>query len=926
METCPSENELLAFVGGESAGALETHLASCERCRVAVALLLSQTHGPRGVRGVLNRGESVGRYVVLELVGEGAMGRVYAAYDPVLDRKVALKLIHGIADGPEAQERLLREAKSLARVAHPNLVAVHDAGEFEGSVFIAMEFVDGVTLRAWRAAQSHDVEEILSVFLQAGRGLAAAHEAGLVHRDFKPENVLVGHDGRVRVSDFGLARLTAGPVDSAGKKPLSPSEVEGRNATPVSPDLARTAGLVGTPAYMAPEQLAGRPVDARADQFAFCVALHEALAGARPFSTNTLELVAKGAPAANGAPARVQRALSRGLSAQPDARFESLPALLQALEPRRNQRVVAGAAAAVAVAALVIGFGVGARRSEAALCSTGPGRVAAVLTTERRANLSQHFASLGGAPLFARSLSALDAYGTQWAALHRDACEATRVHGDQPDQLLAARMACLDRRLTELDGVLGVLATTDAASLPRAPDAVSALTPLAVCNDARALLAATPRPDNPQLAERVTQIERELARATSLKEAGRFREGLPLATAAALEAHAVGWAPLEAEALWLRGELTDGDGEPAAAEPMLRDAWARSLAARDDRRATLSAVSLSFVLSELNRMKDAEEWAWQGSTVLARAGADFDLEARLATQEGHLLYAKADFPGAEVRYRRAFELRRDNQGQGHPMTATMLANVANTLGAQGHFEDAVKLLREAAAVLDQNLGPSHPKVGQAHNAIAEQLLNLGRAAEALPEIDAVLGPQERALGPGNKYVARLLSNKAAALLRLHRVDEALALSERAAKIFEDAKMPLMVAETHLGLGDAISEAGRLEEALGHYRHAREVLIAAFGETHEEVMVTYEAEGEALLAHDHAKEAAVAFAHALEMREKAGGADEPMNAFALSGLGRAQKALGQRAAAKLTLTRAVALLEASGLSEELLTQTREALAH
>ena len=254
----------------------------------------------------------------------------------------------------------------------------------------------------------------------------------------------------------------------------------------------------------------------------------------------------------------------------------------------------------------------------------------------------------------------------------------------------------------------------------------------------------------------------------------------------------------------------------------------------------------------------------------------------------------------------------------------MLANVANTLGAQGKFEEALVLLREVTAVLDVALGPSHPKVGQAHNGIAEQLLNLGRPLEALPEIDSVLEAQEKALGPANKYVARLLLNKAAAMLRLHRVEESLALSERAAKIFEAAKMPLMVAETHIGLGDATSEAGRIEEALAHFKRAREVLIAIFPDGHEEVTVTWEAEGEALLSNGRPKDALVAFERSLALREKAD-PEEPSNAFSLSGLGRAQKAVGQRAEAKTTLKRAVASLEASGLSEELLAQTREALA-
>ena len=214
-----------------------------------------------------------------DLVGEGAMGRVYAAYDPVLDRKVALKLLHPLVDGPEGQQRLLREAKSLAKVAHPNLVGVHDAGAFRDSVFIAMEFVDGTTLRSWLKTERRSEGLILDAFRQAAHGLAAAHDAGLVHRDFKPENVLVGADGRVRVSDFGLARETGAP--------LSVTSLEAPALTDPSSLQTATGALVGTPAYMAPEQLLGHRADAKADQFAFCVALAEGLSGSRPFAKNS---------------------------------------------------------------------------------------------------------------------------------------------------------------------------------------------------------------------------------------------------------------------------------------------------------------------------------------------------------------------------------------------------------------------------------------------------------------------------------------------------------------------------------------------------------------------------------------------------------------------------------------------------------------
>lgn len=908
---CPSESALMAFVSGSSPdrAPIEAHLVECERCRVAVAGLVSRTTAPTRSEGRLVRGAQVGRYVVLDLVGQGAMGQVYAAYDPVLDRKVAIKLLHPLAEGAEAQERLLREAKSLARVGHPNLVGVHDAGAFRDSVFIAMEFVEGQTLRAWLQPRTRSQAEVLDAFLQAGRGLAAAHAAGLVHRDFKPENVLVGRDGRVRVSDFGLARDVAEPARPAELAPL------------LEPEKLPTAtgAFVGTPAYMAPEQLAGQRADARADQFSFAVALYEGLAGQRPFARNSADLVKAGARPVGSAV--LGQALLRALAAEPSQRFPSLDALMTALKPAPRKRWPVPVTAAAVL--LAVGLGVSLHRSEA-LCGSGPARVEAVWPESRKRSLAAHFAGLGGSPLFESARRGLDAYGVGWAAMHREACEATRVKGEQSDQLLTARMACLDRRLVEVEGVLGVLATTDATTLARASDAVNALTPLSVCANANALLAPTPRAEQPQVVERVSRIEQELARAQALNEAGRFKEGVPIATTAALEAHAVGWAPLEAEALLTLGALTQGAGELTSAEPMLRDSWARALVARADRTAVIAAVNLSFLLEELGRMKEAQEWSWQAATLRDRVGDDFDLEARVANQEGHLLSTNGDYRGAETRYRRAWELRKTHQGEAHPKTVLMWANVGMSAGGQGHYEEAVQVLRGVAVQLERSLGRSHYKVGQAHYGVAEQLMALHRAQEAFDVVAGILPDQEKALGASNPHVGRLLMVQSNAATELGRFDEALALQQRALGIFEGAKVALMVGVTTRSMGVTACAAGRLDDARRSFEAARAHFVETYGPTHEEVLATNEAQGTCLLDQHRPGEALPLFEATLKTREESAGPDDPWNATSISGLGRAQLGLGRKAAAVVTLGRAVKSLEASKLDDGLLQKTKQAL--
>jgi len=294
---------------------------------------LSATDKAAGSVVALGRGDALGRYIVLSRLGAGGMGVVYAAYDPDLDRKVAVKVLRPDAAVDEA--RLLREGRAMARVQHPNVIVVYDVGTFADGVFVAMELVDGTTLDGWLEARHPDWRAIVDVFVKAGSGLAAAHAVGMVHRDFKPANVLIGSDGRVRVVDFGLARSTGDeppvPVEAEFSPERTPSQLG---------EVTRTGALVGTPSYMSLEQLHGAPIDARSDQFSFSVALYRALFGERPFAgDSTAALAAEIAsgrvrppPKSTRVPGWLHKVVLRGLSARSEDRWPTMDAMLAALQ------------------------------------------------------------------------------------------------------------------------------------------------------------------------------------------------------------------------------------------------------------------------------------------------------------------------------------------------------------------------------------------------------------------------------------------------------------------------------------------------------------------------------------------------------------------------------------------------------------------
>ncbi|MEM7156597.1 MAG: serine/threonine-protein kinase [Myxococcota bacterium] len=368
--SCLDDATALAFARGELSAVDEilAHIDTCSTCRMLVAAAAGGT-GPRAGRPELPR--TIGRFEVEGIAGRGAMGIVYRGRDRRLDRLVALKVLSGDRLDPGAHARLEREARALARVVHPSIVAIYEVGDFEGSLFITMEYVQGGTLEDW-LRQPRPAEEIVARFVEAGEGLAIAHQAGLVHRDFKPSNAMLDERGHVRVTDFGL--VSDGTPDHADGSQV---------VTDVA--LTQTGMVLGTPAYMAPEQLTGAPADPRSDQFSFCVALYEALAGHRPFEGGTLAALAAAMeaglviPPRRPIPRRVHRALRRGLARRPEDRFPSMQDLLAQLRPTPGRaNVVAIGGGLLVSAALAAGVTVWMSSSRAAPRVGAPAAAATV--------------------------------------------------------------------------------------------------------------------------------------------------------------------------------------------------------------------------------------------------------------------------------------------------------------------------------------------------------------------------------------------------------------------------------------------------------------------------------------------------------------------------------------------------------------------
>ena len=534
------------------------------------------------------------------------------------------------------QPRLLREARTIARLSHPNVIAIYDAGTFGERVYIAMEFVDGDTLDDRRRAAARSWQEILDVFVATGRGLAAAHAAGIVHRDFKPQNVMVGKDGSVRVMDFGLARLLREDLLDTGSFAREVREAVASDDQTATHATIRTGDgtLLGTPAYMAPEQWRGEPSDARADQFSFCVALHEALYGARPALSHLRgESAETGSGAARraGTPTWLRGVVDRGLSIDKEKRYGSMDHLLAALTRGRTRAQRRFTRLAVGLAVMLLAVGAWrlsqARRFD---CQPPADRISAAWSPEgsdhRRQSIQSAILGTGhprAASIWQQISSGLDTYMGHWREMYKETCEATHVRGEQSEEVLDLRMRCLNENLDDVRALTTVLATADRIAVGRGITAVGDLTPVARCADLRALRSAVPLPRDEKTLQAVQGLRLSFKDVRALYNIGRFADALDAAMALRPKVESTQYKPLLAELLELIGGTESETGNSAKAEGILRQSLVLAVAAGDDLVAAKAATGLTWAVEDMNdRLEDCDFWWALANAILDRLGSD----------------------------------------------------------------------------------------------------------------------------------------------------------------------------------------------------------------------------------------------------------------------------------------------------------------
>ncbi|WP_224361515.1 serine/threonine-protein kinase [Hyalangium versicolor] len=778
-----------------------------------------------------------GRYTVLEPLGEGGMSVVLAAYDARLDRRVALKLLRMEANPDDANPelRLVREAQAMARLNHPHVVAVYDSGQLEdGSLFIAMEYVEGQTLRQWGKEKPRSWREVLELFQAAGSGLAAAHAAGLIHRDFKPDNVLVGRDGRVRVVDFGVAR----PVSRPETPPLPvPS--------PLPPgawdtELTLPGYVVGTPRYLAPELFTGTPADTRSDLFSFCVALYEALCGQPAFSGPPDRTPVTPPPA--HLPTWLMRSVLQGLSIDPARRPASMPVLLKALadDPalRRNARLRRAAMVAMGTAMVALAtWGWLRQQGEAPDCSHMERRLEGIWDTRVQQQVRQALESTQlpyASATAERVAAALERYAQSWTRMRSEACKAALEPTELPRGLAVLQEYCLERRRSQLRALTDLLGRgADPELLPRAVEAAQGLPPLEYCTDAQSLTAAVPPPEEPGLRAQVEALQQEVDRLEALYEAGKYSEGMAFGVQLLPRVASVAFPALRARALYQLAQNLEGAGEFKQAETRVREAIPLAAEGRDDALQSRAWGLLTLLVgTRQGRYEEA-----QGLELITAAAAarteDPLARAEALNALGTLMNGLDRYDEAQRLFEEALKLWEQVRGPRHPYVAGFRSNLGAALLMRGEYDAARKHLESAQALWEEELGPGHPYLINSLANLGLVHWRLGHLQEALTYLGRTRALVEKVLGPEHPFQAESLSLEGQVLADLGRYTEAEQRQQQALALMKKVLGPEhpSIAEPLLGLGHLRRLQGQASEALPLLEQA---LKAAQGSTQAEV--------------------------------------------------------------------------------------------
>jgi tetratricopeptide (TPR) repeat protein len=816
-------------------------------------------------------GDRIGRYVVTGEIGRGGMGRVVGATDPTLGRPVAIKVLHrGRASTRALEARLAREGQALARLSHPNVVEVYEAGKHGADLFIAMALIDGPTLRKWQTGRARDPAAILAMYIAAGRGLAAAHALGLVHRDFKADNVLIDPAGRPKVVDFGLARAGGDPNDSSG----GAGRAGVRTATGQSlldTMLTERGTVMGTPPYIPPEVWNGGTTDARSDQFAWCVSLFEALFGELPYPVAKLQKLPAVGPRgpAPRHPGRVDgrtiAAIRRGLAPDPAARFPTMDALLAELSATRGiggRRAVAVVGLAAASLAFVLW------RGPEGDCPSPEDLAQRVWSTAQRDAAAQRVGATSPA------LEQMDEAVGAWAEAQHAACLAEREPTGDDDvadddaasrQLARLAVACLDESRARLDAAarwMGTRATQDNASA-----IVAQARDIARCADA-SRLTARPEPP-PAIAAKVGTVRSELA--ALLLEIRAGSPDLTARTSDALQrARATAFAPVVAEAQQVHGSALIRSGDPAAGIRELAESYLAAEPMGYDSLAASGAVVLVAALAEASRLDEAEDWSRHARGAIERAGNEPKRLADLHSVVGALRQAQARYDEAATELQAAIDMAASLPEIDPVLLAGWHNNLGTLQGERGQTRLAVASLQEALRLREQTLGPDHAEVGESKVNIASMLTDLGEGEEALQ-----------------------LNREGGEILRAARG------AGYAGESFVSANE-----------GEILASLGRHAEATAALRRSVAESERSFGATHAETAAVRVALAGSLRRQEKLEEARPILARAIEDLSEALGHEHPEVGSAEREYGELLRDLGQLDAARVRLQRALAIAEAT----------------